>query len=357
MSPKFLFILKYRENYNEFVTSSDGPSYSHLASGLLNSATFVVNMLRHAGVECKLIQAIDNNCIDKEVFQYKPTHVIVEAFWVVPEKFEILQKLHPNVQWIIRGHSEVPFIANEGIAIDWLCRYVKHENVAIATNSEKSLVDLRHLIHASNPNWSILEVNQKVLYMPNYYPTGKFVKGKQFDSDTLHIACLGAVRPLKNNLSQAIAAVRFANSECKKLKFYINGTRSEQGGDNNFKNIRAVFHHTPHELIELPWMPHDQLLEFLKTVDVSMNVSFTETFNIVAADSVVSGTALVTSPEVYWSSQFSQANPTSITDIVSKLETVTNPFFNKVIKYSNWKRLSNFSKQSKEHWLRWIHSL
>ena len=94
---RILFILKYRESdygsYNNDPTVEKKTwAYTQgLSSGLLNSAKFVCDMLfDELGYESKLVQVADNNDIDREVTQYKPTHVIIEAYWVVPEKFEIL---------------------------------------------------------------------------------------------------------------------------------------------------------------------------------------------------------------------------------------------------------------------------
>lgn len=68
------------------------------SSGLRNSAGFVVNMLRANGVRAKLVEVTDNNDIDREVTAYRPTHVIIEALWVVSSKFEALQRRHPRGQ-------------------------------------------------------------------------------------------------------------------------------------------------------------------------------------------------------------------------------------------------------------------
>jgi hypothetical protein len=71
-------------------------------------------MLQKSGIESKLSVCTDNNDIDREVNLYKPTHVIIEALWVVPTKFAVLTKLHPKVQWILRLHSEMPCMAGAG---------------------------------------------------------------------------------------------------------------------------------------------------------------------------------------------------------------------------------------------------
>ena len=121
---KLLFICKQKHIYSN---TANAP----IASGLYNSAQFVVNMLNHNGVQAKLVHVVDNNCIDREVTLYNPTHVIIEALWVAPEKFKVLTKLHPKVKWVIRLHNEIPFLANEGIAMDWIYKYLEFKNIHI----------------------------------------------------------------------------------------------------------------------------------------------------------------------------------------------------------------------------------
>src|ERR1700733_4406094 len=103
---KLLFIIKKNSGYG----------YVHGASGLINSAQFVVDMLNANKGQAKLVTVTDNNDIDRKVFQYKPNVVIIESFWVVPDKFVVLKKLHPGVRWIVHGHSDLPFLAQEGQA-------------------------------------------------------------------------------------------------------------------------------------------------------------------------------------------------------------------------------------------------
>jgi len=130
---KILFILKRKNNYDVIKDSNIG-----MSTGLYNSASFMNDMLNNAGIESHISVVIDNNCIDREVTKHKPTHVIIEALWVVPSKFYVLCKLHPKVKWIIRLHSEIPFLANEGMALDWLGDYVFFENVYIGTNAPRA---------------------------------------------------------------------------------------------------------------------------------------------------------------------------------------------------------------------------
>jgi hypothetical protein len=163
--PRVLFLLKQRDV--KFYDIGSG-QYS-TSSGLLNSATFVVEMLTKNHVDAKLVHVIDNNCIDREITKYKPTHVVIEALWVVPDKFHVLRKLHPDVKWIVRIHSEIPFLANEGMAMEWFYRYLAHDNVIIAPNSPRTTDDLRLLAQAAHPEWSNEKIDSRIIWLPNYY--------------------------------------------------------------------------------------------------------------------------------------------------------------------------------------------
>ena len=138
--------------------------------------------------------------------------------------------------------------------------------------------------------------------------------------NTIKIASFGAIRPLKNQLIQAIAAIEFANQENLKLEFHINGTRIENNGDPVLKNIRSLFKNSEHELIEHLWMEHDKFIELLQSMDISMQVSFSETYNIVTADAVNSKIPVVVSPEIKWVFDLFKTSPVDSKMIVRKLQ-------------------------------------
>ena len=362
MKPRVLFILKYRE--------SSGGSYSNcwsqqdeatvgakkeLSSGLLNSARFIVDMLRDSGIDVELVQVVDNNVIDREVSKYQPTHVIIEALWVVPSKFEVLQRLHPNVQWIVRGHSELPFLAQEGVAMGWITQYVRFKNVKFAANSENSVRDIRAIVKAANPSWSQAKIIEKVPYFPNYYPFNLKVPAvKKSESEFVDIACFGAIRPLKNQLIQAVAAIEYANLQGKTLRFHTNATRVETQGESVLRNLEALFEATPHQLIKHSWMPHEEFLKLLKQMDMALQVSFSETFNIVAADCVVSGLPIVVSPEISWATSWCQAEPTNSEDIVLKLLKANDWRLRAAMKVLNLRGLRHFCEDSRRRWVKYL---
>jgi hypothetical protein len=350
MTHKLLFIVKRREDY------SDHESYSKqgVSTGLWNSARLVVEMLNKEGIEAKLIEVIDNNCIDRAVTAYRPTDVIIEALWVVPEKFEILTRLHPNVRWNVRLHSELPFMANEGIAMKWISAYVKYPNVSVSANSPRMLREVTTLL-TEEMGWTDEELDAKVFYTPNYYMPGQIesaVKTPLDDRASVNICCFGAIRPLKNQLIQAVAALKFATSIGKQLNFHVNSGRVENKGDPVYHNLVAMFDNLKcqgHQLIQHQWMPHKEFLEVIKQMDMGLQVSYTETFNIVSADLVACRIPTVVSNEVSWMVPY-YANPNSSEDIFNKMRTVWG--CRAVFTRLNIRRLKAFSYRSAKVWKR-----
>ena len=336
---KVLFILKRGETYGD---------YGYISTGLENSAKFVVGMLRERGIDAKLVEVIDNNSIDKEVHQFKPDVVVIEALWVTPEKFKVLINLHPKVKWIIRMHSDWPFLATEGVATEWLFNYLWHPKVYVAFNSLKIVRDFRYLVPRIHES--------KVLYLPNFYPT-KFGAAKNPFWHKLRIGCFGAVRPLKNQLLQAIAAIKYADRTGKRLEFHINSTRCEQRGENVLKNLRGLFKNTHHSLIEHKWLNREHFLSILSRMDFLIAVSLSETFCIVAADAVSEGVPVICSNQIPWIIAGSIVpDPTDSESIVSQLKQWS---FGKrwVSIFLNQYSLYKYSKRSRKLWLKELQRL
>jgi hypothetical protein len=257
-------------------------------------------MLVDNGVDSKLVVVVDNNCIDREVYDFRPDIVFIEALWVVPEKFEILRKLHPKVKWIIRIHSDIPFMAQEGTSMAWIFDYVNQPNMIVAPNSPKMVNDLQTIadvIHGKG--------KKKIIYLPNYYPVDEIVAPKKIDRSkkTIDISCFGAIRPLKNQLIQAFAAIDFAAEKGLKLNFHLNSGRVEGFGDPCDANLHSLFEHLDPSRFEVTfhrWLTHEKFIEVIKEVDIGMQISFSETFNIVGADHVVNGIPFLGCNEIPW---------------------------------------------------------
>lgn len=311
MKKKVIFICKKR-------IDSYGNSF-----GLLNSATFVSNFLNSINIESKVVTVVDANKIDYEATSYDASHVFIEALFVAPEKMrEILSiSRHSKRKWIVRIHSRIPFLANEGIALKWISGYSKlqedFKNLYLAPNDRETNEDFKSLF------------KEKWVYLPNIYQVLEYKLDNVFKKDpsVIDVGCFGAIRPMKNHLMQAIAAIQFAKNCKKRLRFHVNANRTEQRGDQVLKNMRELFDGVKDnnvikrfELIEHKWLCHKDFINLIKNMDIGLQVSFSESFNIVAADFVANGVPIVVSPEIRWANFLYKADPNSSKNIADTLE-------------------------------------
>ena len=336
-------------DYMDVDTGADEPTAAvnpdhHIVSGLIASVQFITDMLEGLGVKAKHVEVKDNNDIDREVKEFRPTHVFLDALWVVPEKFVILTKLHPRVIWVVRIHSEIPFLAQEGIAMQWMFDYTRMpQPVFLAANDHQTSRGLEQMLGA------------KVLYLPNYYPVSDdFDKRKFIDGDTLDIGCFGAIRPLKNQLIQAVAAIELAEKLGLNLRFHINSVRVE--GVNALtilKNLRALFEKkdpSRYTLVEHGWLGRQEFLKLISSMNLSLQVSFSETFNIVTADAVDQGVPVVVSNAIPWVTRENQVDCLDVVGIVEQAEVALEDG-TRGLQNFNKLRLHRYGKKTARIWL------
>jgi hypothetical protein len=289
---KILFLLKKNliyGSYNSVIAKS----------GLLNSARITAHQLKkHLDFDTQIEVCVDGNGIDHFIHRHRPSVVILEALWVTPAKLKELHRLHRHVSFITLMHSETAFLAHEGNAVEWLQQYADINKVYPAFNSRQAYTQFSNFFQC--------------LYLPNiYYDVDSNYENT--DSLTLNIGCFGAIRPFKNQLIQAMASKVIAKQTGRHLHFHMNTSRLEQGGESVYKNIKALLGHS---LKEHDWMERWQFLELIKTMDIGMQVSFTESFNIVAADFVHESVPCVVGTTIDWMPNHLQCNPESLENIV-----------------------------------------
>jgi hypothetical protein len=311
---KILFIIKQRYTYGQKTK----------AYGLYNSCDFVTRKLNELGIEAKVVQVVDNNSIDKEVSLYKPTDCFIEALWVVPEKFLILAKLHPDVNWHIRLHSKSEFIAVEGNAFNWMNEYINLRN-----NGIKIFLSANNYEFYKNLN--VIYPNFNISYTPNlYYPSDEYPASDIPDLRTIenefHIGIFGALRPLKNHLQQAIWAIEYGKLIKRPVAIHINVSEHESyassnGVSNVLNNLRNLFKlQTSARLVEHPWYSHSDFLYIVKQMDLGMQVSFSETYNITAADFIHMDVPIIGSNEIKFINGLSTMDSNSSDEAISVIK-------------------------------------
>ncbi len=338
---KILFLLKKK-------ISSGSENYSVLESGLLNSARMTLQALEDEfGIDGDLDVIADGNAVDKAIHQFKPKIVVLEAVWVTPKKLKELVRLHPKVIFIIRIHSEVPYLAQEGVSIEWILEYAGIDRVYTSFNSRRTREDFNDIL------------DKEFFYLPNIYEDirnpHKVPEYSRRDGgipDIIDVGCFGAIRPMKNHLQQAVAALSLAEKHRSLLYFHINASRLEQGGQAVLKNLRALFDETKHVLVEHPWMEREEFLSLIEDMDVGMQVSFNESFNIVTADFVKVGKPIIVSSSISWMPEDVKVSTEVTKDMVQGLEFALNHPRN-IVRQSR-KALDEYNERAITTWRKFL---
>ena len=346
---KTLFVLKRREDF-------DPDKHIDISQqcGLYNSIYYVHNMLLDQGYDSQLSMCIDNNCINGYIYKFKPTHVIVEALWVVPLKIKLLQSMYPHIIWIIRLHSAIPFLSIESSqSMKWLADYCRIDNTFIGVNDPRLLTELSIYLSNVKDETSSKDMSSRLLYLPNYYPQDNVQQFKKNISsdDTINIACFGAIRPFKNNMTQALASIEFCKRKNKKLRFHINSGRNELNGGNVYENLTQLFQNldsNQYSLVCHPWASRKDFLKICSNIDIGMQVSFTETFNIVGCDIITNGVPIIGSTEIPWLNKRYTASSQDVEEIIDKLLLTYDDLERNVI--DNQKSLAEYVYTTSHIW-------
>jgi glycosyltransferase involved in cell wall biosynthesis len=256
----------------------------------------------------------------------------------------------------------MPFLAGEGMAMDWIADYVKFPKIVVAANSPRMLHEIKSYVATAVPEHSEQDTERAVIYLPNYYPkdfknkpTLKTNKYRGNEKYWIDIGCFGAIRPLKNHLTQAIAALKYANEHGKQLRFHINSGRIEGKAEPVLNNLIGMFQQLGehnHQLIAHEWVPREQFLELCAQMDVGLQCNFSETFNIVTADLVSQGVPIVGSSEIPWGSKIFTAIPTDSESIAHAIARAAH--HPKLNVYLNRRGLTKYCKQTKKIWAKYF---
>ncbi len=318
-------------------------------SGLFNSAAFVVDMLNASGVPARLVQVGGDKDIFNAIAMTEPSDVVFEAFFAAPETIDKITRKYPNIRCFVRNHSEILFLSWDSNAMTWIAGYLNNPNMHLSSNTARSVGDFRHVVKAYHPHWDDDTVNHQVELLPNYHPVDAALPRVPSPFGILNVGCLGALRQQKNHLLQAICALDVARQMRRRLRFHINGTRVEHQSGGTLKNLRALFRNSPNaELVEHDWLSRPQFLDLVRRMDIGMQVSVSESFNIVTADFVQENRPVVGSREIPFIDKRIQADPSSGADIIKKMHLALR---SSSIVDHNRRGLLNYNNMSRAAWL------
>jgi glycosyltransferase involved in cell wall biosynthesis len=232
-------------------------------------------------------QALQNN-------EHPFTHVVVSAPWIATPIFQQLCHAYPNVLFAVSSHSNLGFLQadSNGMSLlrDSYQLAVGEHNFAAAGNC-RTYVD-----------WVAQAYQTPCSYLPNLYDLTTIANipaRSPWSGGRLLLGCFGAIRPLKN-LATAVGAC-IAVSRRLNCDTVIQVSAGRQEGHGILPMLRSMVKGLGRiTLLEGGWQSWPEFRSTVAEQNLLLQMSFTESFNMVSADGVASGIATAASPAIEW---------------------------------------------------------
>lgn len=242
----------------------------------------------------------------------KVSHVVISAPWVESRAYRHLCERYPHVVFTVLVHSNVGFLQADPRGVKLIREAAEMQryfpNFKLAGNCIEFC------------NWIRQSYSQSCWLLPNLYNLGDNpsvpVKPLWQKGEVLRIGSFGAVRPLKNTMTAAGAALQLSTEFNTPVEFWISANRVEGGADCVINAIHEMLHNTNVTIVPSPWQPWTEFRETMKKMHLHMQPSYTESFNITVADAISVGVPSVVSPAIAWTPKYWQADPDDVGDIV-----------------------------------------
>ena len=327
---KILFLLKDRHY------SPAKGSY-----GLLNSASQVAAYLTEKLNVCQISTVVDANGIDKVLHEFRPDIVILEALWVTADKLDELMHMHKymHIHWVVRVHSDMGYLSTEGSGIKTLNDYIDLDfnRLTISLNNE-------HFTKALSQ-----ALGFRFAYLPNVITYHEPFEDYTREKSRINIGCFGALRLLKNQPFQALCAIEAANRMDKKLMFHIT-PNTPADKDTVLENLKEIFKNTQHELVMHSWMDTPKFHKLISKMDLGLQLSYTESFNIVTADFVSKNKLILVSHAIDWMPEILQTSTTNYEEVIKKIIYLYVHRNDEGLKKLTQRHLFEYNKAAKLRW-------
>lgn len=239
------------------------------------------------------------------------SHVVISAPWIPTSELGRLAYQYSDVEFVVVSHSNIGFLQADPQAINLLRSGSELEqavpNFHIAANSAKFM------------QWWTATYGTRMLLIPNLYPFDSVRHKPLWSGGRLRIGCFCAVRPYKNVLTAAAAALEVGvRLRVTDLEFWMSGGRTE-GGGTIANAIFQMYTNVPRaKIVSNNWESWPQFLATVGSMDLMMQPSYTEGFNMVTADGIARGVASVVGDAIGWAPQNWKASTDSASDIANK---------------------------------------
>ena len=279
------------------------PGCSHIGLGV--NAIHTAKVLGALGITVDVCPAAKPTDIDA-VLENTPaaTHAVIEGIMRIPAAaLAALTRKYPRVQFICRCHSQIGFLQADAGAVELFLQYLVLQdgsaNFRVSGNAREFC------------GWIEATYRSHCLLLPNlYYHERPFKTPRPpFRDGLIRIGSFGAMRLMKHHTTSAAIAQMIAAHLHSDLEFWISSGREEHGG-GVVAALRQMFAPLAPavKLVEAPWAEWGGFRRTIARMDLTLQMSSSESFNQVTADSISEGVPAVVSPVIDWTPHYWQAH-------------------------------------------------
>lgn len=255
--------------------------------------------LREHGIDCTVfpvrhnVDVVDAIHKHNDTHKKKLTHVIISAPWLSLHDLKSLLTHFSNIQFVVLSHSNVGFLQADPCGVELLRKYAElaktYPNIKVGGNSTRFV------------NWFRIAYNEDCVCLPNLYTVNENVKSKVWNgASSIKIGAFGALRPEKNFMTGAAAALAIHSMIDLPVELHMT-TGGESQKSTTLNAIRQMTKDVEgFTLIEHPWETWDKFIKLIETMNLLIQVSYTESFNMITADGISVGVPSVVSPVISW---------------------------------------------------------
>lgn len=299
--------------------------FKDFACWLMNTSSVGLNVagyttarvLQDLGVDVTVFPVRHNvdivNRIDEynETHHHPLTHVVISAPWMSRHDLKSLIQHFKDIQFVVLSHSNVGFLQADASGVELLREYKRLEehypNFRVGGNSRKFV------------NWFESAYGEKAICLPNLYPLDPpfrpLLKRRKWRGDRpLNIGAFGAVRPYKNFMTAAAAALVIQRATGVPVRFHMSAGGEGDGG-MIAPAIEAMLEGTGVELIRHKWCYWTDFIRLIASMDLLIQPSYTESFNLITADGILMGVPSVVGPAISWAPDSWKADPDDAVDV------------------------------------------
>lgn len=275
------------------------PNVSHIGLGV--AALNTCAELRSRGIWTEVQPLNDaqdlENVLAKTANDPVPiSHVVISAPWIFTALLQGAVSRFPSVQFACTTHSNVGFLGADPTSMRLIREYTDVQrqcsNFSLAANSRRFT------------GWFLRAYGLTPMYLPNlYHLKDSSNQRPAYRGGVLRIGSFGAVRTLKNHTTAAAAALEISRRLGVDTEFWMNSGRIEGGSHaaNIIETVKQMFYGIPNATFkQSAWSSWAEFRRVIRSMNLLLQPSHTESFNMVTADGVAEGVPSVVSDAIEW---------------------------------------------------------